>query len=90
MLRVDMGWRAVLGTVGQVGEEVTIVVLEPVIEGPLADVLHGLERTDGDQFVCEEDGLAVVRGVRQGLIYLAEQYGDKIGDVHGVPCGGEC
>ena len=36
--------------VGQYGKEVAIVVSEPGVEGPLADVLHGLEHANGDQF----------------------------------------
>lgn len=37
------------GPVGQLGEQVTIVVPEPMVEGSLADVLHGLQHTNGDQ-----------------------------------------
>ena len=65
-----------------------IVVLEPVVEGPLADVLHGLEHADGDQFAYELDGLAMVRGVSQDVVCLVEQFGDKIGDVREVPAVG--
>ena len=38
------------GVFGQVGEEVPIVFLEPVVEGTLANVLHGMEDSVGDQF----------------------------------------
>ena len=73
------------GAVRQLGEQIAIVVFEPVVESSLANVLHGLQHADGDQFTDGEDGLAVVGSLGQGVIYFAEQFGDKIGDVHGVP-----
>ena len=73
------------GTAGQVGERAAIVVPEPVVESQLADVLHGLQHTDGDQFAQGEDGLAMAGNIGQGDVDLAEQFGDKIGNVLGVP-----
>ena len=72
------------GAFRQFGEEVAIVVPEPVVEGPLADVLDGLQHANGDQSTEGEDGLAVVGNIGQGVVYLTEQFGDKIGDVHRV------
>ena len=50
----------------------------------------GLEHADGDQFAYELDGLAMVRGVSQGVVCLAEQFGDKIGDFVRFLAVGEC
>ena len=63
----------------------SIVVFEPMVEGPLFDVFHGIENADGDQFADGEDGLGVSGNLGQGIVYLAVEFGDKIGDVHGVP-----
>ena len=73
------------GAVGQFGEEAAIVVGEPVVEGAAADVLHGVERADGEHFAEGEDGLGMLGEVGQGVVYLAVEFGDKIGDVHEVP-----
>ena len=76
------------GALRQFGEEMTIVVLEPVVESAATDVLDGVEHADGDQFACGEPGLGMGRHRREGVIYFAVEFGDKIGDVHGVPCCG--
>lgn len=44
------------GAFRQFGEEMTIIVLEPVVEGTLLDVLDGVEHADGDQFADGEPG----------------------------------
>ena len=59
------------GAVGQFGEEAAIVVFEPVVEGTLFDVFHGVEHTDGDQFADGKDGLRVLGKIGQGVVYLA-------------------
>ena len=76
------------GTLRQFGEEMAIVILEPMVEGTLLDVLDGVEHADGDQFAYGEPGLGMGCHRREGIVYLAVEFGDKIGDVHEVPCCG--
>ena len=73
------------GAFWQFGKATAIVVFEPAVEGALFDVLHGIEHADGDQFTDGQDGLGVLRNSRQGVVYLAVQFGDKIGNVDEVP-----
>ena len=73
------------GAFGQFGEQVAIVVSEPIIEAAAADVLDGVEHADGDQLADREDRLGMPGSVAQGVVDLAVQFGDKIDDVHGVP-----
>ena len=56
-----------------------------MVEGPLCNLLHDLQYADGDQLAEGENGLAVLGHPRQGVVYLAVEFGDKIGDVYGVP-----
>ena len=81
------------GCVRAVGEQVAIVVFEPIVEAAAADpvsstgqaVLDGVEDADGDQLADGEDGLTVLGNVGQGVVYPAVEFGDRIDDVHGVP-----
>lgn len=71
------------GAFGKVGEEVEPVVLEPAVEGPLADALEGEEQTKGDQLAQSQFFLGMTSlGAKTGLD-TAEEIDDKVGDGHG-------
>ena len=72
----------------QFGEQMVIVVLEPVVEGTLLDTLDGVNHDDGNQFANGEDGPAMVRNIRQGVVHPAVKFGDTISDIHEVSCCG--
>ena len=59
-----------------------------MVEGTLLDVLDSVEHADGDQFAEGEPGLGMRCHRRESVVYLAVEFGDKIGNVHEVPCCG--
>ena len=76
------------GAFRQFGEEMAIVILEPMAKGTLLDVLDRVEHADSDQFAYGESGLGMGHHRREDIVYIAVEFGDKIRDVHEVPCCG--
>ena len=72
------------GAFRQLGEEATVVVPESGIESARADAFDGVANADGCDFADGQDGLGMTRRVGDGVIYLAAEFGAKIGDVRGV------
>jgi hypothetical protein len=59
-----------------------MVVFEPTVESSLRNRLQGMPHADGNQFAAGEDSRTVLGNVGPGVVYLAVQFSDKIGDVH--------
>ena len=72
------------GAFRQLEEPVAVVVHEPRIESALADTFDDVENADSYDFVDGQDGLGMARRGGDDVIYLAEEFGAKIGAVHGV------
>ena len=72
------------GAFRQLGEPAAVVVPESGIESARADAFDGGENADSCDFADGADGLGMARRVGDGVIYLAEEFGAKIGDVHSV------
>ena len=72
------------GAFRQLGEPVAVVVPELGIESALADAFDDVENADSCDFADGEDGLGMAGSIGDGVIYLAAEFGAKIGAVHGV------
>ena len=73
-----------VGAFRQLGEPAAVVVPEPGIASALADAFDDVENADSYDFADGQDGLGMTGRVGDGVIYLAEKFGAKIGAVHGV------
>ena len=64
---------------GNLGQQVTVVVLEPGIASALADAFDDVEDADSYDFADGADGRGMAWRVGAGVICLAEEFGAKKG-----------
>ena len=74
-------------SVGQVREQVEMVVSEPAVEGALAPAFEGQEDGKRDDFAGIEFGARVFWDLLHGIIDTTEQLGDKLFGGQAVPPG---
>ena len=73
--------------VGQTREHIPMVLLQPSVEGSVADAFNGMEQADGGDLAGPKLGLGMLGQLPHAVIHLAKQLSDKISGSHAILLG---